>query len=209
MKKNIVAVFIFTIILCLSGCGLFEKDTQSNADALRKTIEAGQTTTVTTNEITKTTSISSENYENIQNSTVSGGELYSIIPTDSYYDNNKYKSSVKMLYYLSDLELTEENAVSVTIYGDGTGVFFLSKNSAIIEKGSIIITESEIQCKYDSGKYVTLESLNESDDFTEIDFKVLDNGELINYHCYLYMTTDDEGNIIDGISYKDLHVNTN
>lgn len=45
MKKNIVAVFIFTIILCLSGCGLFEKDTQSAENQLRKTLEEGKTTT--------------------------------------------------------------------------------------------------------------------------------------------------------------------
>ncbi len=132
---------------------------------------------------------------------------YSTIPEGNYFDEYKYKTGVGLLLYLSDpdWDLASNDIVSVTMYEDGTGVFYHSKDHAIIEKGCINKVENGIECKYDSGKKYTFDSINATEDLTEIDFKIIDNDSVVNYHCYLYLASDENGNIFEGVSYKDLH----
>ncbi len=132
---------------------------------------------------------------------------YSAIPEGNYFDEYKYKTGIGSLLYLSDpdWDIESNDMVSVTMYEDGTGLFYHSKDHAITEKGCINKTENGIECKYDSGKKFTFDSINATEDLTEIDFKIIDNDSVVNYHLYLYLASDENGNIFEGVSYNDLH----
>ena len=162
MKKRIIALLLAAAALCMSGCG--------NSEAEKMQERIGK-------QLEKAVSEQNARKEN---------KPYTEIPTGTYYEDNQNKTGVEMAYYISDPELESDDVVAVSLYSDGTGVFWHSVNYAIVEKGSLTATSEGAVCKYNSGKQVTLTSFGPAKDMSYMEFSVIVDDQLKNYTCYLY-----------------------
>lgn len=184
MKKIILVFFVLSVMICISACG---SQNQNNST------------------IQETPKFSISDLP------------YTSIPTDTYYDNHHksmYENISSMLMYFSAVNPVEaaangEEMVEIVLCMDGTGEFRHSYDHYVYEQGSLITENNKAICKYDSGKQVEWDSIDTNDDRTEIDVKILVGDELKKFHCYLYMASDPDDNIIEGYSYEAIHGNTN